>query len=124
MKGLCFAKLLDFNQDGDEELIIAYFDPARAEAFYDHELESWDYLDGELRQVYSDRTILAGRTGMPKRIFVWEYTSSQFEQTQAVIADNNAQSTINGATASLAEAMTVADNILNQTTLYHLVYLE
>ena len=68
--------------------------------------------------------ILAGRTGMPKRIFVWEYTSSQFEQTQAVIADNNAQSTINGATASLAEAMTVADNILNQTTLYHLVYLE
>lgn len=144
LKGLCFAKLLDFNQDGDEELIIAYFDPARAEAFYDHELEIWDYLDGELRQVYSDRTmigsqicsnvgianfdgryaILAGRTGMPKRIFVWEYTSSQFEQTQAVIADNNAQSTINGATASLAEAMTVADNILNQTTLYHLVYLE
>ncbi len=144
LKGLCFAKLLDFNQDGDEELIIAYFDPARAEAFYDHELEIWDYLDGELRQVYSDRTmigsqicsnvgianfdgqyaILAGRTGMPKRIFVWEYTSSQFEQTQAVIADNNAQSTINGATASLAEAMAVADNILNQTTLYHLVYLE
>lgn len=144
LKGLCFAKLLDFNQDGDEELIIAYFDPTRAEAFYDHELEIWDYLDGELRQVYSDRTmigsqicsnvgianfdgryaILAGRTGMPKRIFVWEYTSSQFEQTQAVIADNNAQSTINGATASLAEAMTVADNILNQTTLYHLVYLE
>lgn len=142
LKGLCFAKLLDFNQDGDEELIIAYFDPARAEAFYDHELEIWDYLDGELRQVYSDRTmigsqicsnvgianfdgryaILAGRTGMPKRIFVWEYTSSQFEQTQAVVADNNAACTINGATTSLSEAMAAADGILDKTTLYHLVY--
>lgn len=142
MNGLCFAKLLDFNQDGNDELIVAYFDPTRAEAFYDHELEVWDYLEGKLKQVYSGRTmigsqvcsnigianfdgryaILAGRTGMPKRIFVWEYTGSQFEQTQTAIADNNAACTINGVTTSLAEAMAAADGILDKTTLYHLVY--
>ncbi|MGL6201973.1 MAG: lysozyme inhibitor LprI family protein [Lachnospiraceae bacterium] len=63
--GLCFAKLTDFNNDGEEELILAY-----GNVDYDAYLntgcavEVWDYYDGSLQYIYSGQPYLSdGGTG-------------------------------------------------------------
>lgn len=57
-KGLALAQLIDFNEDGRDELIVAYYDSASdrmqseladAQAYH---IELWGYIDGELRKLH------------------------------------------------------------------------
>lgn len=55
LKGLCFAKLIDFNADGTEELIIAYNTGEDSEYLYVQNfiIEVWAYQDSAIKKVYS-----------------------------------------------------------------------
>ena len=49
--GLCFAKLIDFNSDGIEELILAYCSGLEY-TWPQYVLEVWEYNNGEIRQAF------------------------------------------------------------------------
>ncbi len=52
MKGVYYLKLLDFNQDGTEELMIGYTVKDAGENQYG--LDIWEYKDGQALRIYSD----------------------------------------------------------------------
>ena len=55
LKGLCFAKLIDFDADGTEEMILAYHTGQDSESsfFQNYLVEIWAYQDSAIRKVYS-----------------------------------------------------------------------
>lgn len=59
LKGLCFAKLLDFNADGIEELILAYHTGQVSDnAFFQrYMIEIWAFQDSAIQKVYSGEPI-------------------------------------------------------------------
>lgn len=60
LTGLSFAKLIDFNQDGAEELLVAYYDPARHNGMWIHDVVVWTYQDGKLLQVFGKVSMTNG----------------------------------------------------------------
>ncbi|GEM_PF-3339108 len=54
LKGLCFAKLIDFDADGTEEMILAYHTGQDSESsfFQNYLVEIWAYQDSAIRKVY------------------------------------------------------------------------
>lgn len=54
LEGLAFAKLIDFDGDGHDELVVAYADPEKSNEFIArYSIEVWQYKDYELEKVYS-----------------------------------------------------------------------
>ena len=51
LTGLCFAKLVDFNGDGQEKLVLAYCSDVH---YFDSDyiVEVWEYADGGLQKVF------------------------------------------------------------------------
>lgn len=54
LEGLAFAKLIDFDGDGRDELVVAYADPAKELDFIArYSIEVWQYKDYELQNMFS-----------------------------------------------------------------------
>lgn len=51
-KGVCYLQLLDFNNDGNEELIIAHA-PQSADNIGDYIVEVWEYRNGQANKMLS-----------------------------------------------------------------------
>lgn len=62
LKGVCFAKLIDFDADGTEELIFAYHTGQTADDafFQNYIIEIWSYRDSVIRKVYSGELMKKG----------------------------------------------------------------
>ena len=57
LKGLCLASLIDFDKDGQEELLLAYADPSTVDPSVRYMLpryviEVWRYKDSEIEKVF------------------------------------------------------------------------
>ncbi|MBQ7741202.1 MAG: hypothetical protein IJT65_08230 [Eubacterium sp.] len=57
LKGLCFIRQLDFNDDGDCELMLCYYNNSK---YY---VEIWGYVDGKFQTIYSQKSAQSGKKG-------------------------------------------------------------
>lgn len=66
LKGLCFAKLIDFDADGTEELILAYYtgQVADSDFFQNYMIEIWAFKESSIRKVYSGEPMIEGEGGL------------------------------------------------------------
>ena len=62
LTGLCFAKLIDFDADGTEEMILAYNTGQSSDEdfFQDYIVEVWAYQGSAIQKVYSDKAMGKG----------------------------------------------------------------
>lgn len=51
--GVCYSELTDFNQDEQNELLVAYKNTANGDDF-DYTVEVWDVIDSKLTKIYSE----------------------------------------------------------------------
>lgn len=141
LSGLCFAKLIDFNQDGDEELLLAYYDAEKTKGIWVHEVEVWAYNDGELLQVFANQSlsdggmssfvalsdingkpcISTGTLGMPSKVSMWGYTGEQFTEVGSINYDPGVQYIVNGTSVTIEECQSALSQWENEITKYWLV---
>ena len=140
LSGLCFAKLIDFDQDGDEELLLAYYDAEKTRGIWVHEVEVWTY-DDELRQIYANQSlsdggmsssvalsdingkpcISSGTLGMPSKVSMWGYTGEQFAEVGSINYDPGVQYIVNGASVTNEECQSALNQWENEVTKYWLL---
>ncbi|MCD8324432.1 MAG: tetratricopeptide repeat protein, partial [Clostridiales bacterium] len=60
LSGLVFAELLDFDQDGKEELLLAYAD---TDNDMDYVVEVWEYRDNKMSNVFEGTSVVSGGGG-------------------------------------------------------------
>ena len=59
IRGLCFLKLVDFDKNGIEELVLIYEDPTESNLrFLEYTFEIWECLEGELRLLDSGKPLI------------------------------------------------------------------
>ncbi len=141
LTGLCFAKLIDFNQDGAEELLVAYYDPARHNGMWIHDVEVWTYQDGELLQIFGETSMTngdvsgyimltdidnhlylsSGTLGMPSEVYLWEYTGEQFSQARSFYYNPGVKYEIDGASVTKIECEEAFQQWQNNSVQYYLV---
>lgn len=54
LEGLCYSKMLDFNNDGVEELLLVYYDQGDKGYHYD----IYGYSDNKIKQLESSKMVL------------------------------------------------------------------
>lgn len=143
LKGLCFAKLLDFDQDGQEELILAYADPGTYHEFIpQYVIEVWRYNNTELEKVFTGegygndggtRTlyiscvdnkyyIIEGAADAFEYDYIWGLEDNKFYQVKTLEGeyDVDALFTIDGDVVSLEEFEAETSKWWNASTTYGL----
>lgn len=70
LKGLCFAKLIDFDADGTDELILAYHTGRVSDSvfFQNYMVEIWAFQEPSIRKVYSDEAEIEGDGALGVRL--------------------------------------------------------
>lgn len=141
LTGLCFAKLIDFNQDGAEELLVAYYDPARHNGMWIHDVEVWTYQDGELLQVFGEVSMTngdvsgyimltdidnhlylsSGTLGAPSEVYLWEYTGEQFSQARSFYYNPGVKFEIDGVSVTKTECEEALQQWQSNSIQYYLV---
>lgn len=108
--GLCFIKMLDFNKDGKDELVLAYetvgIDKNTKVFPPKYKIEVWDFKDQNVKQVYAGDPyahdggtsclyisrveekyyIIAGAADAFKNDYIWGYSGENFEQVTTLEA--------------------------------------
>ncbi len=91
LEGLCFASLLDFDQNGKEELVLAYLSemPEHEPPTPRYTVEVWEFKKGKVDKVY---------TGNPYRyVGIDSYlTFTQVEEQNYIIEGRRRRKYING----------------------------
>lgn len=89
LKGLCFAKLLDFDADGTEELILAYHTGQVSDSafFQNYIIEIWAFHEPSIQKVYSGKPMKEeGSLGihlslLDEKYYLYNYTEEFDEET-------------------------------------------
>lgn len=90
LKGLCFAKLIDFDADGIEELILAYHTGQTADDafFQNYIIEIWSYQNSAIRKVYSGEPMIEGEgalgihvSSLDGKYYLYNYMEEFDEET-------------------------------------------
>lgn len=87
---MCFARLLDFDADGTDELILAYHTEQTSDGtfFQNYRIEIWTYQEPVIRQVYSGEAVKEGEGAlsihlslMGEKYFLYNYMEEFDEET-------------------------------------------
>lgn len=94
LKGLCFAKLIDFDADGTEEMILAYHTGQDSESsfFQNYLVEIWAYQDSAIRKVYSAEPAKEGEGALGIHLSLLDgkyYLYSYIEEFDEEIYESN-----------------------------------
>lgn len=63
-RGLCYADLYDFNDDGSDELLLAYNFDSQGLIIESYNVEVWSYNNGRISCVYESAPFVEGIDGM------------------------------------------------------------
>lgn len=144
LTGLCFARLLDFDADGQEELILAYSYKAENSYISRYHIEVWKYnnfniskvFDGEgfgtdggvttlyITQVEDCYYLIEGGKDSFKYSYIWGLQDDKFTQMNTLISEETGNYFIDGIEVTEEEYNVEHDKWWENITTYDLWYVD